>query len=68
MNFVVNNEEHFQQNSAIQSFNTKTGTIFTDQLLTYHAFRKMHTIQASKYSAVCHQISEVLRKNSHNLK
>jgi hypothetical protein len=49
MNFVVNNQEHFQ------TLALGVGTIITDQLPTFHDFKKVHTMLASK-STVYHQI------------
>jgi hypothetical protein len=42
INFITNNEEHFQTNTDVQSVNTKTinSTISINQLLISHAFRK----------------------------
>jgi hypothetical protein len=55
MNFVVNNQEIFQiQQYTV--FTLGTGTIFIDQLPTFHVIKKVHTVLASKSSTVCHQI------------
>jgi hypothetical protein len=40
------------------------GTIITDQLPTFHVFKKVHTILASKYSTVYHQVSKVMNKKA----
>jgi hypothetical protein len=67
MNFFVNNQENFQIHQytvLIQGINT----IFIDQLPTYHAFRKVHSILASEFSIVYHIVSQILKKKRHNLK
>jgi hypothetical protein len=43
-------------------------TIFIDQLPTYHAFRKVHSILVSGSSIAYHVISKILRMKRHNLK
>jgi hypothetical protein len=43
-------------------------TFFIDQLPTYHAFGKVHSILASEFSTVYHTVSHILRMKRHNLK
>jgi hypothetical protein len=51
MNFTVKQPRIFSDRfSKTQG----TGTILIDQLPTLHVFKKVHTILASKYSAVYH--------------
>jgi hypothetical protein len=55
MNFIINNQEHFQT----QKYTVLTqgiGTIFTDQLQTFHVFKKVHSMLASRSSTGYHQI------------
>jgi hypothetical protein len=68
MNFFVNNQENFQTNSSVHSIIQGISTIFIDQLPTYHALRKVHSILASEFSAVYHVVSQILRMKRHNLK
>jgi hypothetical protein len=44
-----------------------TSTIFINQLLTSHAFRKEHIMLGSKFSVICHLISKVLWMKKHEL-
>lgn len=43
MCFTVNNQENFQTNSTIHNVNTRN---FTDQLSTFHVFRRVNIILA----------------------
>jgi len=38
------------------------GSIFIDQLSTFHVLKKVQPMLASKSSTVYHEVSEVLRK------
>jgi hypothetical protein len=67
MNFVVNNQEHFQTNSAIHSVNTRNRDHLYRPTANFSCFQKMHTMLASKSSAIFHQIWEVLWIKRHNL-
>jgi len=49
MNLILNDQEHFQTDSAIHSFNR---TIFINQLPTFHVIKKVQTILASKHSSL----------------
>jgi hypothetical protein len=42
--------------------------IIIDQLPTYHAFGKLHSVLASEFSTVYHIVSQILRMRRHNLK
>jgi hypothetical protein len=52
MNFIVNNQELVQTNSAVHSVNTRS------KHCQSHAFRKVHSILASIFSTVCHLVSQ----------
>jgi hypothetical protein len=57
MNFPVDNQEHFQTNSAVQG----TETICIDDSYQPGMFsKKVHTIVTSNYSTVYHVVSKVL--------
>jgi hypothetical protein len=56
MNFVVNNQEHFQTNSVIHSVNTRNRDHLHRPTANLSCFKKVHTVLASKSSTVCHQI------------
>ena len=51
MNFVCN-KINFQTNVSLHSINTRTNSIFMEQVPTFHVFRKVHSVLASKFSAV----------------
>jgi hypothetical protein len=67
MTFAVNIQEHFQTNSAVHSVNTRNRDHLTDQLPTFHVFKEVQIMLASKSSTVYHQIWEVLciKKKAH---
>jgi len=44
------------------------GISITDQMPTFHVFRKVHTMLASEFSTVYHVASKVLRMKRDNLK
>jgi hypothetical protein len=51
MNFVVNNQEHFQtQQCTVLTLGI--GTTFINQLPIFHVFKNVHTVLASKSSRV----------------
>jgi hypothetical protein len=59
MSFIVNNGEIFQiliYTELIQ----RTNTIYTDQMPTFHVFRKVHSMLASELSTVYRVVSQVL--------
>jgi hypothetical protein len=68
MNFSVNNQKHFQSNSAVHCVNTRNRHHHLDQLPTSHVFRKVHTMLASKFSTTYPLVSKVLWMERHNLK
>jgi hypothetical protein len=59
MNFFVNNQENFQTNSSVHSIIQGISTIFVDQLPTYHAFRKVHSILVSEFSIVYYSVTNL---------
>jgi len=67
MNTVVNNQEHIHTNSAIHSVNTRDRDHLHRPNATFHVFRKVHTMLASKYSTVYHQLWDVLWTRRHSL-
>jgi hypothetical protein len=60
MNFVVNNQEHFQTNSAIHNVNTRNRDLLHRPIANVSCFKKVHNILAPKYSTVYHPVSKVL--------
>jgi hypothetical protein len=67
MNFFVNNQEHFQTNSAIHSVYARNRDHLHRPTANVSCFQKVHTMRASKPSTVYHQLSEILgikRQNS----
>jgi hypothetical protein len=60
MNFVANNQEHFQTNSAIHNVNVRNRDHLHRLNANLSRFQKLHNILAPKYSTVYHQILEVL--------
>jgi hypothetical protein len=56
MNFVVNNHEHFQKNSAIVGINTRYRDHIHGPIANLSCFQKVHTMLTSKSSKVYHQI------------
>jgi IS1 family transposase len=68
-NFVVNNQEHFQTNSAIQSVNSrKRGHLHRPTSQPFMFSKKVRTMLASKSSTVYHEMWQVLWLKWHNLK
>jgi hypothetical protein len=59
--FIINNQEHFQANSAVHSVNTRNKHHLHRLVanLTY-VFRKAHIILASKFSTIYQLVSEIL--------
>jgi hypothetical protein len=70
-NFIKNNEELFQNNADMHSANTRHKHYknkHINQLRTSHAFKRAHIMPGSKFSIMCHLISEFLWMEKHDLK
>jgi hypothetical protein len=67
MNFTVSNEDNFQIRLYIVLIQG-IRTIFIDHVPAFHVFRRMHSVLASKFSAVYHLVSRVLRTKTPNFK
>jgi hypothetical protein len=59
MNFIINNPEIFRQIQLYTVPTQGTGTIFRDQLPSFHVFRKVLTTLASKCSTIYHPGSDL---------
>jgi hypothetical protein len=62
INIITSNKEHFQANADVLT--QGTSTISINQLLTSHAFRKVHTTLRSKFSIICYLISSLMKEKA----
>jgi len=67
MSVIVNNYATFKTNSYVHSFNTMNKHYLHSPSANLSCFKKIHSIQASEFSAVCNIVSQVLRMKRHNL-
>jgi hypothetical protein len=58
----------FRQTQQYTMVTLGIGAIFIEQLPTFHVFKNVHIMLASKSSTVYHEISEDLRIKRNNLK
>jgi hypothetical protein len=68
MNFIVNNQEHFQTNSAIHNVNTRNKNQLHRPICNLSCFQKSAYYAGIKISTVYDQVSQVLQIKRHNLK
>ena len=62
------NGEKFQKNSYVHSINTMNKYHLHSPNINISCFQRIHSIQASEFSAVCSIVSQVLSMKRHNLK
>jgi hypothetical protein len=65
--FIVRQDSNFQT-SLYTLLIQGVKSIRTNQLPTFHVFRKVHSMLVSEFSTVCHVVSWVLRMEMHNQK
>jgi hypothetical protein len=57
INFILNNQEHFQTNTSIHSTDTAISTTCIDQMPTYLVFKTVHSMPVSQFSIDFHWVS-----------
>jgi hypothetical protein len=61
MNFIINSQEHIQTIQLYTMLTQERNIFIKDQLLTFHIFRKVHIILASKSSTIYRIVSKDMR-------
>jgi hypothetical protein len=59
MNFIVNNQDNFQTNSAVHNVRTRNKHYLRRPIAKSY-FQEVHAVLASKFSTICHLVSKVL--------